>query len=87
MKDTLYSRRKCLSAAAVLAVSAILPLSDAAMAQRGISSGQAANIARQATGGKVLSVSPAGQAYRVRILKPNGDVTTVMVDRKSGRLL
>lgn len=56
-------------------------------ASRGISSGQAANIARSATGGKVLSVSPSGDYFRVRILKTNGVVTNVLVARETGQIV
>jgi len=56
-----------------------------ALKQR-ISSGDAANIARRSVGGKVLSVRPGGTHYRVRILKRNGVVTRVLVNRGNGRV-
>ncbi|MFK8019589.1 MAG: PepSY domain-containing protein [Pseudomonadales bacterium] len=80
---------------AVLALSLLmlLPLSGTVLAQRNaqqgsndVSSGQAANIARAATGGKVLSVSPAGNTYKVKVLKNNGVVTSVRVDRTTGKV-
>ncbi len=51
-----------------------------------ISSAQAASIARSATGGKVLSVKPSQTAYKVKILKKNGVVSSVSVDKRSGQL-
>lgn len=57
-----------------------------AATSQGISSGQAANIARRSVGGKVLSVRPAGKHYRVKLLKRNGVVTQVRVNRGNGRV-
>ncbi len=80
-----------LTLAAVLCCALLTPLNATAQgegyASRGISSGQAANIARSATGGKVLSVSPSGDYFRVRILKNNGVVTNVLVARETGQIV
>ncbi len=80
-----------LVAAVVLCGVLLMPLTATAhgegFASRGISSGQAANIARSATGGKVLSVSPSGDYFRVRILKNNGVVTNVLVARETGQIV
>ncbi|MEM8499662.1 MAG: hypothetical protein AAF542_16690 [Pseudomonadota bacterium] len=82
---------RALAAAAVLCSALLMPLNATAQgegfASRGISSGQAANIARSATGGKVLSVSPTGDYFRVRILKNNGVVTNVLVARETGQIV
>lgn len=82
-------RRAMLRAMGLACLLAVLPLaSSESLAQqgKGISSGQAANIARNATGGKVLSVSPAGAYFRVKVLKRNGVVTNVRVNRTTGRV-
>jgi len=80
-------------AAMALSLLLLLALSGTVLAQRdaqqgstSVSSGQAANIARTATGGKVLSVSPAGNTYKVKVLKNNGVVTSVRVDRTTGKV-
>jgi len=46
---------------------------------RGVSSAQAANIARKKTGGRVLTVKPASKGYRVKVLTPSGEVRYVKV--------
>lgn len=80
-----------LSAAVFLCGALLMPVTGKAQsdgfASRGISSGQAANIARSAMGGKVLSVSPSGDYFRVRILKNNGVVTNVLVARETGQIV
>ncbi len=82
---------QALAATVVLCGALLLPVPANAQgdgfASRGISSGQAANIARSATGGKVLSVSPSGAYFRVRILKNNGVVTNVLVARETGQIV
>lgn len=45
-----------------------------------ISSAQAASIARSKHGGKVLKVNRSGAGYKVKLIKPNGRVTSVYVD-------
>lgn len=52
--------------------------------QQRISAAQAAEIARQQTGGRVLGVQEAGSGYRVKVLTPSGEVRYVFVDG-SGR--
>jgi hypothetical protein len=57
-----------------------------AQAQRGgnrMSAGQAADIARRQTGGRVLSVDGGQNGYRVKVLTPSGEVRYVSVP--SGR--
>ncbi len=59
------------------------------LAQRGGDIGEdaAAEQARRATGGRVLSVRKGNRSYRVKVLLPGGRVRTVAVDSRSGRLL
>ncbi len=84
-------RRAVLMAPILLALGATTYSLDVA-AQRdsirnqGVSSGQAANIARNASGGKVLSVTPSGQYYQVRVLLDNGVVRTLYIERRTGRV-
>jgi len=51
---------------------------------------QAAKIVRKRVGGKVLKVKNqrvnGKRSYRVKVVKPNGHVTSVSVDAKSGRV-
>ncbi len=50
----------------------------------------AANIARAATGGRVLAVEPGGSdkpVYNVKVLLPDGHVRVVIVDGASGDIL
>lgn len=55
--------------------------SDDGRGNGGISSGQAASIARGAYGGRVVSVQPGGDGgYKVRLLLDGGRVKTVRVD-------
>lgn len=49
-----------------------------------ISAAQAAEIARQRTGGRVLSVKSERDGYQVKVLTPRGDVRYVFVSA-SGR--
>lgn len=51
-----------------------------------VSSGAAASIAAQATGGKVLSVDAAGDVYLVKVLLTNGQVKIVRVDAATGAI-
>ena len=46
---------------------------------QGISSAQAAQIARKKTGGRVLAVKPASKGYRVKVLTPGGEVRYIKV--------
>ncbi len=50
----------------------------------------AAAIARERTGGRVLRVRPrrpGAEAYRVRVLLPDGRVRTVVVDGRTGEVI
>lgn len=47
--------------------------------QDGLSAAQAADIARQQTGGRVLAVKRAKDGYRVKVLTPQGEVRYVPV--------
>ena len=47
--------------------------------QQDIGPGQAARIAQQRHGGKVLKVSRDGQSYHVKLLLPSGTVRTVRI--------
>ena len=55
-----------------------------------ISAQQAARIVKSRFGGKVLKVSNSGSksnpSYRVKLLKDNGHVISVLVDAQSGRI-
>lgn len=51
-----------------------------------ISAGQAANIAQSATGAKVLAVNFQRGYYRVKLLRSNGVVFSVLVDAYTGRI-
>jgi hypothetical protein len=44
-----------------------------------MSAGEAAAIARSRYGGKVLKVTPQGNAYRIRLLQESGRVITVTI--------
>ena len=46
---------------------------------QGMSSGQAGEIARRQTGGRVLAVTPKDGGYRVKVLTPSGEVRQVFV--------
>lgn len=48
--------------------------------QQDIGPGQAARIAQQRHGGKVLKVSREGQTYLVKLLLPSGTVRTVRIN-------
>lgn len=52
-----------------------------------ISAQQAAQSARSASGGRVLSVRLAGSAYHVKLLIREGVVRVVRVDARSGQVL
>ena len=56
------------------------------MSANRISSAQAANIVRERMGGKILKVTRSGNGYRVKLVKPNGKISTVTVDGKTGRI-
>ncbi len=47
---------------------------------------KAANIAKARLGGKVLKVSTKKSAYRVKLIKADGHIVTVSVDRKTGKI-
>ena len=44
-----------------------------------MSAGQASEIARRQTGGRVLAVTPKDGGYRVKVLTPSGEVRQVFV--------
>ena len=46
---------------------------------QGMGAGQAGEIARRQTGGRVLAVTPKKGGYRVKVLTPSGDVRQVFV--------
>lgn len=47
--------------------------------QGGVSEEKAAQLARQRTGGRVLSVKPTKDGYRVKVLTPRGEVRYVPI--------
>lgn len=47
----------------------------------------AAAAAQRVAGGRVLSVERAGNAWRVKIVTPQGEVKVVLIDAASGRPL
>jgi len=57
---------------------------------KGISSQRAAQLAKSRVGGKVLKVQSTKikgkPAYRVKMLKKDGHIVSVVVDAKSGRV-
>ena len=65
----------------------MVPKSQKKKSSHTISESQAANIARQKKGGKVLKVQALGNSggYRVKLLLPSGRVTQVIVSA-SGRI-
>ena len=50
------------------------------------SSRQAAQMAQSRFGGKVLKVQKQNSGYRVKLIKNNGNIVSVYVDAKSGRI-
>ncbi|WP_317931287.1 hypothetical protein [Halioxenophilus sp. WMMB6] len=46
---------------------------------RGIDSKQAADVAKRASGGKVLRVQPTASGHQVKVLLPSGKVTYILV--------
>lgn len=48
---------------------------------------QAAQMARSRFGGKVLKVKNNQSNYRVKLIKDNGHIISVIVDAKTGRVL
>jgi hypothetical protein len=55
------------------------PNPDAGRGGGQISPGQAAEIARRQTGGRVLSVEHGRRGYRVKVLTPSGEIRYVSV--------
>jgi uncharacterized membrane protein YkoI len=51
-----------------------------------ISSQQAAHMAKSRFGGKVLKVQKQNTGYRVKLIKNDGNIVSVYVDAKSGRI-
>ena len=51
-----------------------------------ISRDKAASIAKDATGGRVLSVERKGKNYRVKVLLKGERVRTVRIDARTGKL-
>ena len=69
----------------LLAALTALALAAAPAAWADVGPDQAAAVAAQATGGRVLSVDRAGRAWRVKVVTGRGEVRVVMVDAASGR--
>ena len=69
----------------LLAALTALALAGAPAAWADVGPDQAAAVAAQATGGRVLSVDRAGRAWRVKVVTGRGEVRVVMVDAASGR--
>jgi uncharacterized membrane protein YkoI len=51
-----------------------------------INSTQAAKIVQRKYGGKVLKVNRQKHAYKVKLVKPNGQVVTKKVNAKTGKI-
>ncbi|HJP04046.1 MAG: PepSY domain-containing protein [Gammaproteobacteria bacterium] len=51
-----------------------------------ISRDEAASIAKEATGGRILSVERKGNSYRVKVLLKRERVRTVRIDARTGKL-
>lgn len=51
-----------------------------------ISSSQAASIVKSKYGGKVLKVQSTSSGYRVKVLKSDGRISSVLVDGQTGRV-
>ncbi len=71
----------------LLAALTALALAGAPAAWADVGPDQAAAVAAQVTGGRVLSVDRAGRAWRVKVVTARGEVRVVMVDAASGRPL
>jgi len=56
------------------------------VANKHISKQQAANIAKEHMPGRVLAVKRKGNAFRVKILRNNGNVIIVYVNAKTGKI-
>ena len=56
-----------------------------------VSRDDAASVAQQTSGGRVLAVEMAEQAgrpvWRVKVLTPQGEVKVILIDAASGRVL
>lgn len=79
-----FLRSSCQGLILLLAMS-LAVIAPASFAQA-ISADAAAGIAAQATGGRVLGVSPNGAVYIVRVLLPGGVVREITVDANSGQV-
>jgi hypothetical protein len=66
---------------------AALVLASASAAWAAIGPDQAAAIAAQTHGGRVLAVERAGGAWRVKLVTAKGEVRVVLIDAASGRPL
>jgi len=66
---------------------AALVLASASAAWSGPMAAQAAAVAAQTHGGRVLSVDRAGNAWRVKLVTAKGEVRVVLIDAASGRPL
>ena len=55
-------------------------------AEAAVSAQQAAAIARSASGGKVLKVTPQGHAFKVKVLTKKGVVKTLYIDANTGKI-
>jgi len=58
----------------------------AADSKKTISSQQAANAVKKRYGGTVLKVQKDKSTYKVKIVKPNGQVTSKKVNAKTGKI-
>lgn len=65
---------------------ALLTLLLVAIPAWAISRDDAARIAQERTGGKVLAVEQQGSLFRVKVLKGNGEVVILKIDANSGEV-
>ncbi|WP_374335611.1 PepSY domain-containing protein [Leeia sp.] len=65
---------------------ALLTLLLVAVPAWAISRDDAARIAQERTGGKVLAVEQQGTLFRVKVLKSNGEVVILKIDAGSGEV-
>lgn len=80
LKRPAYKRtRAILSATSLVAMMLVSNLSSA----QALSSAEAADIARERTGGKVLSVKSNDTGYRVKVLMSGGQVKMITIKNNS----
>ncbi len=58
----------------------------APVSQRAVTLSQAVDLARQKTGGQVLSAISEGENYRIKLITPSGEVIVVLVDSRTGTI-